>query len=986
MLARLLNYLLNKIIWFGSKTETVTHRTHWPVSAKDAFEICKDYAAFLEVMLRDQKDPPDPRWKEGGPGKVGGQVIYLLEKNGLAITFVEQVVELDEDGATGTYTLAWKKVSSEPRIPLKGYGCSWSVEPVCHDPPCCHLVWTRHFKEPLLFGMISLAGYMKWNFQLSAGPIMDRVFRQYYAAKFPPPDRRLPKPTDRVVVVGAGPSGLHMAHLLRREVGVQDITILERSDRHGGKTLTVPDKTQPGVVHELGTCYLHPAYFAVRSLVQQLRRILGSRAGDFGKEVEPIRYSISRLGKGENLSLEEWVTANLQVQPRWSPMALFRILFPGPDTAVELLAAKETYNRLHELYLGRYDYSMPPRPTAEVLEAIDMSFGQYLENNGLSALLPILAYGQTAQGYGSIGNVPAFWALCWITPQLLDGYFSILPGALPKKAMFVHGWLTLWDTIIEVNRFEVRYNTNITRITRPENGGPIEVEMTASGVNDTAVTKQQFDYLVVAAPLVYPDPEGQPVPLDWRPNEKQLLDGANTTRSQFRTNLYKLNQPKPYLYAHLDLDADRVLGPGTGQGDVFASRDSYLALNPKYCSFECHQLDPVRGELREQMSYQWVENDKDLPLPDIDRKFHEWAVAIFGSSKNYDFLQSKTWTYFQRFDRVGLTLQAPWNVLELQGRNRTLFVDASNFFESVLDIVNYNNMLVDGLSGKLNELGHPKSDTKPLYYQTDYWNIAYNKFLKYLFVLLDIVIGIVWTVLYVITRPILAYTLVRWLRYNLQTAFKTANPGPWWKFSMSHFLKVSPSVICFLNGKEDPVVTASKQALGKLHPEIPIVDKALRWSLHDYRTAIGVWIDVIQPNFLTFITPGAAALIRRFRSAFPIAYNYLISWGFCISFNELTGYSVRIEDDQGGGCYVPKCQLFATAKKEYGDEIGSRICTHVCKIFTEEAMKMKGIDCVLQPDQGNGSCMIRGVPYQWPAYADHTVDCKLAIPAGLATP
>jgi hypothetical protein len=43
-------------------------------------------------------------------------------------------------------------------------------------------------------------------------------------------------------------------------------------------------------------------------------------------------------------------------------------------------------------------------------------------------------------------------------------------------------------------------------------------------------------------------------------------------------------------------------------------------------------------------------------------------------------------------------------------------------------------------------------------------------------------------------------------------------------------------------------------------------------------------------------------------------------------------------------------------------------------------MKMKGIDCVLQPDQSKGSCMIRGVPYQWPAYADHTVDCKLTIP------
>ena len=193
MLARLLNYLLNKIIWFGSKTETVTHQTHWPVSAKDAFEICRDYAAFLEVMLRDQKDHRTPAGRKADPAELVGRSSTCFERDGSTNIIVEQVVELTGNDATGTCTLAWEQLSSEPQLPLRGYGCSWSVEPVCQDPPCCHLVWTRHFKEPLLFGLISLAGYMKWNFQLSAGPIMDRIFRQYYAAKFPPQDRRAAK-------------------------------------------------------------------------------------------------------------------------------------------------------------------------------------------------------------------------------------------------------------------------------------------------------------------------------------------------------------------------------------------------------------------------------------------------------------------------------------------------------------------------------------------------------------------------------------------------------------------------------------------------------------------------------------------------------------------------------------------------------------------------------------------------------------------------
>ena len=359
-----------------------------------------------------------------------------------------------------------------------------------------------------------------------------------------------------------------------------------------------------------------------------------------------------------------------------------------------------------------------------------------------------------------------------------------------------------------------------------------------TGNTSDIVVKEESDYLVVAAPLVYPDPDGKAVPFDWRPNEKMLLDGSNTSRSQFRTNLFKLNQPKPYEYAHLDLDADRVLGPGTGQGDVFASRDSYLAMHPEYCTFEGHQADPVRGELREQMSYQWVENDKDLPLPDLDQKFHEWAVATFGSRKNYDLLQCKTWTYFQHFDRTGLALQAPWNVLELQGRNRTLFVHASNYFESVLDIVNYNNMLVDGLSGKLNELGHPKSDAKPLYYQTDYWNIVYSKFLKYFFVLLDIVIGSSGrSVCHHAPHP--GYTLVRWLDTTFRP-LKTENPGRG-KFSMSHFLK-SHQRDLLLNGRK--IRCDSVKEMLRTAPRDPIVDRRCAGVCNDYRTAIGVWINV----------------------------------------------------------------------------------------------------------------------------------------------
>lgn len=66
--------LLNNIIRFGKKTEYVRHEAHFNVSARDAFNICQDYAAFFSVMLADQSTEPNPEWIKLGPGEVGGQI------------------------------------------------------------------------------------------------------------------------------------------------------------------------------------------------------------------------------------------------------------------------------------------------------------------------------------------------------------------------------------------------------------------------------------------------------------------------------------------------------------------------------------------------------------------------------------------------------------------------------------------------------------------------------------------------------------------------------------------------------------------------------------------------------------------------------------------------------------------------------------------------------------------------------------------------
>ncbi len=135
---------------------------------------------------------------------------------------------------------------------------------------------------------------------------------------------------------------------------------------------------------------MHPAYFAVRAYMQELKHMPGCDLPGFADEVEPINYAINQLGKA-TLTLKEWVTSKLQGQPKFSTFAFTRMLFPKYDTEFKLVVAKIKYNKLHHELLGPYDYSMPLRPTPEVWSAIDMSFGQFLDQHGLSALTPILA-------------------------------------------------------------------------------------------------------------------------------------------------------------------------------------------------------------------------------------------------------------------------------------------------------------------------------------------------------------------------------------------------------------------------------------------------------------------------------------------------------------------------------------------------------------------------------------------------------------------
>lgn len=150
---------------------------------------------------------------------------------------------------------------------------------------------------------------------------------------------------DRIVIVGAGPSGIHMA-LSLKERHFTNIVILERNQFVGGKSWT---KNYRGTAHEMGSVYLAP---------------------DYAENVIPL--------------VNKYTPGNLVFLP---PSSVWLDDFPGPITyemyllrytmtffktqdimtAVNgLVIAIQKYIVVHNEIFGEYEGDLMPEPTPEV--------------------------------------------------------------------------------------------------------------------------------------------------------------------------------------------------------------------------------------------------------------------------------------------------------------------------------------------------------------------------------------------------------------------------------------------------------------------------------------------------------------------------------------------------------------------------------------------------------------------------------------------
>lgn len=262
----------------------------------------------------------------------------------------------------------------------------------------------------------------------------------------------------RVCIIGAGPGGLSAAHFLKTR-GYKNVTVLELMGRVGGKCLTLSH---------------------------------GDRSFDIGANYVTSDYH-------EVLRLAEEFDATLYTE---STMTVASFAADGAlsfTTPLSLLTAQASFVSVLSAVL-RYPWirfrirKIIDKPGfADVSRRPDLcrSFAAWLADNRLTALTPMFEIPITAMGYGALEEIPAPYALKYMsTKTFLDMiFFGLrLRPRWPKR--FVDGFQCLWEKVAAP--LDVRLNVHVRSI---ERSSTIRVFTESGGCTEV----MEFDSLIVSS-------------------------------------------------------------------------------------------------------------------------------------------------------------------------------------------------------------------------------------------------------------------------------------------------------------------------------------------------------------------------------------------------------------------------------------------------------------------------------------------------------
>lgn len=416
-----------------------------------------------------------------------------------------------------------------------------------------------------------------------------------------------------------------------------------------------------GVPHELATCYTVGRYECVIRWADETY-------------ITPVPFGNAyvRTNNSDQTEFNEFWFKSLVRAGRVTPSQNVSQMMK--QFGAEVYTALTRYKTLYSKFFGNGEYLFPDRLSQDNLRELNMTFGEYLDKHNLQALVPYTRIGTSAQGYGHITSLPAFYGLLWFSPNMVDYVIRQLTGAPHphpglQAAMLLEGWGTFMKRLSR--NLDITLNATITQVQRTRKDVKIEYS-----VNGAATVTETFDFLIVTsrmpASLAFLDASEQEIDIFSRLKHRKLAIGT--------VNVTKFGDASELLYEMSALANFVPNKVSMVRNDVAMLHGSNLIPGPG--------AEDIRSVLSEStVEYTDAQVKADMLNNFLKMASDSNATANFISFGNYD--------YHSAFTQEEIQQGFPWKIWELQGAKRTWHAGSYASFESVADVLDYNYKLIN---------------------------------------------------------------------------------------------------------------------------------------------------------------------------------------------------------------------------------------------------------------------------------------------------
>lgn len=435
----------------------------------------------------------------------------------------------------------------------------------------------------------------------------------------------------KIAIVGGGAAGLTAAWFLKKK-GYKHVTVLERSERIGGKCKSL---TFEGRSFDLGANYITSSYTQVRKLAREfdMDMFTETKGNALDSQTGELSSLLSATTKQYGLFRVGWQAFKFMVHR-------FLIRDQLAPNAPGFLKASEN-------------------------EELCGSFTNWLENRGLYALEPMFNVPLTLMGYDKLQQIPAAYALTYMNPRTFFNLmmFAVNPPfrAWPKR--FDLGYERLLERLAA--QIDVLRGAEIKRIERGDKV-IIHYDLAAAKLTDEVYDHHvgEFDALILACPLTL----GVIEPfLELSYEERELFKQVKL--DPFVVTTYP-------TACKLDVSAVSFMIPGPEMGEPYVITQQFADV-PLLSIYT--RIDREGMITREQV----LKNNRKL------------LHAIGADDPEVDLYTYDEWPYFPHVFVDSMQKGFYKGLESQQGVNNTFYVGGLLGFELVETITEYSKHLVD---------------------------------------------------------------------------------------------------------------------------------------------------------------------------------------------------------------------------------------------------------------------------------------------------